>query len=93
MKTRDIKRPKTSQMRHLKLQPEQRTNKYGKQTTVPSLKLSGQWLAKLGFEPGMAVKVTTRERLLVIEPAENPVQGAMDYIKLLQELKDVLNRA
>jgi hypothetical protein len=46
---------------------------------VPWLTLSGKWLGENGFEIGEILKVTCRERLLVIEVAED--EEALDYIK------------
>ncbi len=37
---------------------------------VPQLKISGVWLEQLGFKMGVTVNITTRDRLLIIEPAE-----------------------
>jgi len=60
---------------------------------VPWLTLSGKWLGESGFEIGEILRVTWRERLLVIEVAED--EEALDYInrkrirnmeKIIQEL-------
>ena len=40
---------------------------------VPELRMSGQWLRRIGFKPGHKVEVTAREKLLVIRPVKiNP---------------------
>lgn len=51
----------------IKLQPKLRAVAYA-QKIVPSLKISGVWLEKLGFKAGDMVSITTREQLLIIEP-------------------------
>lgn len=56
--------------KQVKLQPKHRYLTYGHKT-VPELKLSGVWLEQLGFNPGESVRVTTREKLLIIEPLES----------------------
>lgn len=37
---------------------------------VPWLNVSGVWLEELGFNIGDTVRITTREKLLIIEPLE-----------------------
>ena len=37
---------------------------------VPELKISGQWLRRVGFKAGHKVEVTIREGLLVIRPTK-----------------------
>lgn len=57
----------TSKPKKVKLQPKHRALVYG-QKVVPSLKISGVWLEKLGFKAGDMVSITTREQLLIIGP-------------------------
>ena len=38
---------------------------------VPQLRLSGIWIEQLGFKVGEMVKITTRDRLLIIEPLKS----------------------
>jgi toxic protein SymE len=42
----------------------------GRSGEVPQLRINGKWLAGLGFKIGEMVRITTREKLLVIEPIE-----------------------
>jgi hypothetical protein len=42
----------------------------GRNGEVPQLRINGKWLAALGFKIGETVKITTREKLLVIEPIQ-----------------------
>jgi toxic protein SymE len=56
--------------RQVKLQPRYRELVYG-QKIVPELKLSGVWLGDLGFKAGDQVRITTREKLLIIEPLKD----------------------
>lgn len=61
-----------SNIRVLKIQPEYRMRKYARKFhTVPSLKLSGEWLANAGFLPGKIINVLVKDNCLVIAAAEN----------------------
>lgn len=77
--------------RKLKLQPEIRSSNYGnQQKTVPSLKLCGLWMAELGFKPGDMVNITTREKLLIIEPVKEAETEAQNWKKRLAHLQNEL---
>jgi hypothetical protein len=56
-------------VRSLKIQPQIRFNRYS-QTTVPEIKLCGNWLEKLGFTPEQRVNITTMNKLLIIRVDE-----------------------
>lgn len=56
----------TPRTRSLKIQPVLRAY-VSEDKTVPEIRLCGNWLAKLGFEYGKRVTITTREELLVIQ--------------------------
>ena len=58
--------------RVIKLQPEYRCGKYDRiNHTVPSLKLSGNWLRKAGFHPSKLVSVIVEDNRLVITSLES----------------------
>jgi cell division inhibitor SulA len=58
--------------RILKLQPEYRSGKYDRMAhTVPSLKLSGNWLREAGFHPSKLVRVAVEDNRLVITSIES----------------------
>lgn len=63
-KRKTIRKPN---VRSLKIQPKVRFNTRS-QKNVPEIKLSGNWLHNLGFEPGTIVTVTTMPNLLIIQP-------------------------
>ncbi len=44
---------------------------------IPYIRLNGQWLERLGFEPGMQVTITTREKLLIIQ-LDEPLVNAFN---------------
>jgi antitoxin component of MazEF toxin-antitoxin module len=80
--------------RKLKLQPEYRAiSNSNTPKKVPSLKLCGAWMEKLGFKPGDRVNVITREKLLIIEPlqeqkSETNEEAFKEQVnKLQQEIK------
>ena len=77
-----------SNNRQIKLQPKHRDNG----TVVPWLNISGVWLEELGFNVGDTVKITTRDRLLIIEPLEGTEQAAYEYKTALQEMKQTLKK-
>jgi toxic protein SymE len=58
---------------------------------VPQLKISGVWIEQLGFKIGGTVNVTTRDRLLIIEPVETQ-KPEEDYKAALQEVKNTLKK-
>ena len=53
----------TPKDRKLKVYSSYRTGK-----EVPELRLRGLWLEKLGFHIGDYIRITTHEKLLIIEP-------------------------
>ena len=58
--------------RIIKLQPEYRCGKYDRMDhTVPSLKLSGNWLREAGFQTSKLVRVTVEDNRLVITSIES----------------------
>ena len=42
---------------------------------VPELRLIGNWFEQLGFGIGDSVSITTREKLLIIQPIEESGDG------------------
>ncbi len=58
---------------------------------VPQLRISGIWIEKLGFKVGDTINVTTRDRLLIIEPLKITESGE-DYKTALQEVKQTLKQ-
>lgn len=74
------------QDRNLKILSYHRDNKQ-----VPELRLIGVWMEQLGFNIGERVNITTRERLLIIEPAEE-VKEETDYKAALQEVRQTLKK-
>ena len=81
----------TSNNRQIKLQPKHR-DQSGTHTVVPWLNISGVWLEELGFKVGDMVKITTRDRLLIIEPLEGTEQAAHEYKSALREMKQTLKK-
>ena len=57
--------------RSLKIQPIHRLNRWSR-TVVPEIKLCGNWLAKLGFEPEGRVTVHASTGLIVIRHEDEP---------------------
>lgn len=57
---------------------------------VAALLLSGNWIEQLGFKVGEMVRITTRDRLLIIEP--EAVQQELNYQAALQEVKQTLKK-
>lgn len=57
-----IRRPN---VRSLKIQPKIRINTWS-ETTVPEIKLCGNWLENLGFKADQRVTITTMDKLLII---------------------------
>jgi hypothetical protein len=55
-----------------RLQPEYRQGKHDRMAyTVPSLKLSGNWLREAGFHPSKLVRVDVEDNRLVITSIES----------------------
>ena len=72
--------------RSLKIQGYHRENEQ-----VPELRLIGVWMEQLGFKVGDQVNITTRDRLLIIEPMQ-VAEPEQDYKAALQEVKQVLKK-
>lgn len=72
-------------IRQVKLQPKHRPVN-GKNKNVPWLNVSGVWLEELGFKVGDVVRISTREKLLIIEPAEPAEVEARHYKAAFQAL-------
>lgn len=72
--------------RSLKIQGYHRENKQ-----VPELRLIGLWMEQLGFKVGDQVSITTRDRLLIIEPQEVS-EPEQDYKAALKEVRQVLKK-
>ncbi|NAW50094.1 type I addiction module toxin, SymE family [Elizabethkingia argentiflava] len=77
--------------RRVKLQSRYRSGS-GNGKVVPWLTLSGVWLARLGFNAGDMLRLTVREKLLIIEPLGDEAQAAHDYKTALQEVKQALKK-
>ena len=60
---------KRPEVRNLKIQPQIRLNRQTT-STVPEIKLCGNWLEKLGFIPEQRVNITTMNKLLIIRVVE-----------------------
>ena len=73
--------------RSLKILGYHRDNK-----EVPQLRLSGIWIAQLGFQIGERVTITTRDRWLIIEPVEGEAKAATNYQAAFQEVKQTLKK-
>lgn len=58
---------------------------------VPQLRISGVWIEQLGFKVGDTINITTRDRLLIIEPLE-VAEPEQDYKAALKEVKQTLKR-
>lgn len=83
----------SKQTRQVKLQPEYRKQAY-RDKIVPSLRLSGVWLEENGFKVGDTVRITTREKLLVIELLEEDETFRLerDYKSAIVEVKQTLKK-
>ena len=57
-----IRRP---EVRSIKIQPRFRENRYST-VNVPEIRMSGNWLQKLGFSKGRRVVITTMNELLIV---------------------------
>ena len=73
--------------RSLKILGYHRDNKQ-----VPELRLLGVWMEQLGFNVGERVNITTRDRLLIIEPVEGEAKAATNYQAAFQEVKQTLKK-
>jgi len=71
MRTPDKKKTtsKRPEVRSLNIQPQIRFNRWT-ESTVPEIKLCGNWLEKLGFIPEQRVNITTMNKLLIIRVDE-----------------------
>lgn len=78
--------------KQVKLQPKHRALAWGNEKTVPWLTISGVWLEELGFNIGDTVRITTREKLLIIEPLEGEAKAEQEYKAALQEVKQTLKK-
>lgn len=77
--------------KQIKLQPKHREQSGG-QKIVPWLNVSGVWLEELGFKVGDMVSITTREKLLIIEPMEGEAKAEREYKTALNEVKQTLKK-
>jgi len=59
---------------------------------VPQLRISGVWIEQLGFKVGDTVSITTRDRLLIIEPLEEEAKEEVNYKSALKEVKQTLKQ-
>jgi len=78
-------------IKQVKLQPKYQYL-VGGQKIVPWLNISGVWLEVLGFKVGERVRITTRDKLLIIEPLETEVKVEQDYRAVLQQVKHTLKK-
>jgi toxic protein SymE len=81
----------TRNTKQIKLQPKHREQSGG-QKIVPWLNVSGVWLEELGFKVGDTVSITTREKLLIIEPLEGKAKAENEYRTALSEVKQTLKK-
>lgn len=79
-------------IRKCKLQAENHPRSYNGGKIVPSLHLAGVWLEQHGFKPGDVVEITTREKLLIIQPVNQVKEEISGYIEQLQEMKQQLKK-
>ncbi|QTY27574.1 SymE family type I addiction module toxin [Flavobacterium sp. CS20] len=94
MEINEIKQRHTVAGKHtktIKLQPKHRELSDG-QKTIPWLTVSGKWLEELGFKIGETVRITTREKSLIIEPLEGEAKEQEEYKTALQEVKQTLKK-
>lgn len=77
--------------KQIKLQSRYRTMSCG-QKVIPELKISGAWLDELGFKAGDHVAITTREKLLIIEPVVVEEGEEVNYKEALKEVKQTLKK-
>lgn len=75
--------------RRIKLHARYRELSCG-QKIVPWLNISGVWLEELGFKVGDTLSITTREKLLIIEPLPEGAQKEQEYKTALEKVKKTL---
>jgi toxic protein SymE len=54
--------------------------------------VSGVWLEELGFQVGNQVRITTRDKLLIIEPVDDNAQAEVEYKSILNGVKQTLKK-
>jgi hypothetical protein len=59
----------------------------GRSGEVPQLRINGKWLATLGFKIGETVQITTREKLLIIEPIQE--QGYYEHQNIKSQVQEI----
>lgn len=79
----------TAKSKRVKLHGRYRELSCG-QKIVPWLNVSGIWLEELGFKVGDMVSITTREKLLIIEPLAADAQKEHEYKTALEKVKQTL---
>jgi toxic protein SymE len=60
---------------------------------VPELRLAGLWIEELGFNIGDIVSITTREKLIIVQPENETITRQRNYKKTLQAIQRNLNEA
>ena len=68
------------------------SHRWSDNKTVPELRLTGLWIEQLGFKIGDKVNITTRDRLLIIEPIVSAPVQEPDYKAALQAVKQTLKK-
>ncbi|MDR0228294.1 MAG: type I toxin-antitoxin system SymE family toxin [Flavobacteriaceae bacterium] len=56
------------------------------------MNVSGVWLEELGFQVGNQVRITTRDKLLIIEPVDDNAQAEVEYKSILNGVKQTLKK-
>ena len=79
-------------IRKRKLQAEHQPRVCNGGKIVPSLHLAGVWLEQHGFKPGEMVEITTREKLLIIQPVNQVQEEISEYKEQLREMKQQLKK-
>ena len=82
---------KSPTTRQLKVYQQHRSLSSGTRI-VPELRLTGIWIEQLGFKIGDKVNITTRDRLLIIEPIAGSSVQESDYKAALQAVKHTLKK-
>ena len=82
---------KSPTTRQLKVYQQYRSLSSGTRI-VPELRLTGLWIEQLGFKIGDKVNITTRDRLLIIEPITGASVQEPDYKAALQAVKQTLKK-
>ncbi len=88
--SKNMSMAKTTRKR--KLQAEHHPRAYKGEKIVPSLHLAGVWLEQHGFKPGDQVEITTREKLLIIQPVNQVQEEISGYKEQLREMKQQLKK-